>query len=322
MQKGSYIQGLILLVIITLIWGTTFPLVEDAVSGISPAALIAVRFAVASVIFAPQLRKINAELLKDGLLLGLLLFSSFATQAVALETIHANRAAFIASLNTILVPLLGLLLGQRLLPKTFIAAFVAFSGIGVMSWESGALVIGDLLMLCEAFVYSIYLLLLESATRRHPAQALTAVQLWVITVLGALWVAPELAGQLEAIHNNLPAIIYLGVIATAASTWLQAIAQLSVSAFEAALFYTLEPVFAAVFSFLLLGEKLGISGLIGAALVLIAMVLSQTKVKDTQDDGKEQENTSEPVVAVLTASDAQVVDLSVSVLEPESNRLS
>lgn len=191
-----------------------------------------------------------------------------------------------------------------------------------MSWESGALVIGDLLMLCEAFVYSIYLLLLESATRRHPAQALTAVQLWVITVLGALWVAPELAGQLEAIHNNLPAIIYLGVIATAASTWLQAIAQLSVSAFEAALFYTLEPVLAAVFSFLLLGEKLGISGLIGATLVLIAMVLSQTKVKDTQDDGKEQEHTSEPVVTVLTASDAQVVDLSVSVLEPESNRLS
>jgi drug/metabolite transporter (DMT)-like permease len=277
-QKASHIQGLILLVVITLIWGTTFPLVEYVVNGISPAALIAVRFAVASVIFLPQLRNINAKLLKDGLLLGLLLFSSFATQAIALQTIHANRAAFIASLNTILVPLLGLLLGQRLRPKTFLAAFLAFSGIGVMSWESGALVIGDLLMFCEAFVYSIYLLALESATRHHPSQALTAIQLWVVTVLGALWVGPELVGQLEVIHNNLPVIIYLGVIATAGSTWLQAIAQVSVSAFDAAIFYTLEPVFATIFSFLLLGQKLGISGLIGATLVLVAMVLSQTKV--------------------------------------------
>ncbi|MBD2608130.1 DMT family transporter [Scytonema hofmannii FACHB-248] len=315
MQKASYIQGLILLVVITLIWGTTFPLVEDAVRGISPAALIAVRFGMASVIFTPQLRSINSKLLKDGLLLGLLLFSSIATQAVALETIHANRAAFIASLSTILVPLLGLLLGQPLRPKTFLAAFLAFSGIGVMSWESGALVIGDLLMFCEAFVYSIYLLVLESATRHHPSQALTAIQLWVITLLGAFWVGPELVGQLEVIHNNLPAIIYLGVIGTAVNTWLQAIAQRSVSASEAALFYTLEPVFAAIFSFLLLGEKLGISGLIGGTFVLVAMVLSQTKVKDTQDDGKVDR--CEPVVAVLTASDTQVVDLSVSILEPQ-----
>ncbi|MCV3215378.1 DMT family transporter [Plectonema radiosum NIES-515] len=278
MQKASHIQGLILLVVITLIWGTTFPLVEYVVNGISPAALIAVRFAVASVIFIPQLRNINAKLLKDGLLLGLLLFSSFATQAIALQTIHANRAAFISSLNTILVPLLGLLLGQRLRPKNFLAAFLALSGIGVMSWESGALVIGDLLMFCDAFVYSIYLLVLESATRHHPSQALTAIQLWVVTVLGALWVGPELVGQLGVIHDNLPAIIYLGVIATAGSTWLQAIAQVSVSAFDAAIFYTLEPVFATIFSFLLLGQKLGISGLIGATLVLVAMVLSQTKV--------------------------------------------
>jgi EamA-like transporter family len=99
------------------------------------------------------------------------------------------------------------------------------------------------------------------------------------------------------------------------NTWLQAIAQRSVSAFEAALFYSLEPVFAAIFSFLLLGEKLGISGLIGATFVLVAMVLSQTKVKDTQDDGKVDR--CEPVVAVLTASDTQVVDLSVSILEPQ-----
>ncbi len=146
-------------------------------------------------------------------------------------------------------------------------------------------------------------------------KGLTAIQLWVITLLGAFWVGSELVGQLEVIHNNLPAIIYLSVIGTAASIWLQAIVQRSVSASEAALFYSLEPVFAAIFSFLLLGEKLGIRGLIGATFVLVAMVLSQTKVKDTQDDGKVDR--CEAVVAVLTASDTQVVDLSVSILEPQ-----
>lgn len=287
-QNALNVQGVMLLVAITLIWGTTFPLIKDAFGSLSPAALIATRFAVAAMPFVPHLRGLNANLLRDGVLLGLVLFVSFATQATALETICANRAAFIASLNAILVPLLGSLLGQRVRVGTFLAAGLALTGIGVMSWESGALGVGDLLMFGEAFIYAVYILMLEPATLRHPPLSLTAIQLLVIAVLGAVWAAPELVGQVEAISKNFSALLYLGLVATSVTTWLQAMAQRKASAHETALFYTLEPVFSAVFSFWLLGEKLGVRGLVGAGLVLAAMVFSQSGGKGTEYDSTVQ----------------------------------
>ncbi|MGH2415246.1 MAG: DMT family transporter [Microcystaceae cyanobacterium] len=284
-QNTLRIQSIILLVAIALIWGTTFPLIKDSLSSISPAALIATRFAVAAIIFLPRLRGLNASLLKDGGLLGLLLFASFAIQAIAVESICANRAAFIASLNAIIVPLLGSLLGQRVLLRTFLAAGVALIGIGVMSWESGRLGIGDYLLFGEAFIYAIYILILDKVAQRHPPLSLTAVQLLVIAILGAIWVAPKLVGQMGAIEMNWQAILYLGLVATAATTCLQAIAQRWTSAHQAAIFYTLEPVFSSVFSFWLLGERLKVRGLVGAVLVLGAMVLSISQGQDIDTSG-------------------------------------
>lgn len=282
------LQGVMLLVAITLIWGTTFPVIKNQFHSLSPAALIATRFTIAALPFAMHLRGLNARLLRDGVLLGIVLFVSFVTQATALETICANRAAFIASLNAILVPLLGSLLGERIGLKIFLAAGLAFIGIGVMSWESGVLGIGELLMFGEAIIYALYILMLEGATLRHPPRSLTAIQLWVIALLSMVWAAPELVGQLQAITQNFSALLYLGLVATAITTWLQAVAQRQASASETALFYTLEPVFSALFSFWLLGEKFGIRGLIGAGFVLAAMVVSQSKERSADYDNEVQ----------------------------------
>lgn len=282
------LQAVIMLVAITLIWGTTFPVIKNACDNLSPSVLIATRFTVAAVPFAMYLRNLNTQLLRDGVLLGLVLFASFATQATALETMCANKAAFIASLNAILVPLLGSLLGQRVRLRIFLAAGLALLGIGVMSWESGVLGIGELLMFGEAFIYAVYILMLEGATLRHPPLSLTAIQLWVIAVLSVVWAAPELVEQFQAVGQNFSALLYLGVVATAVTTWLQVVAQRQTSAHEVALFYTLEPVFSSVFSFWLLGEKFGGRGLVGAFLVLAAMVVSQGKGKSTDYDSELQ----------------------------------
>jgi drug/metabolite transporter (DMT)-like permease len=72
-------------------------------------------------------------------------------------------------------------------------------------------------------------------------------------------------------------LLYLGLIGTAIAIWTQAVAQRKISAAETAIIYTLEPVFAAVFSFWLLGETLGLRGLLGACMVLSAMILSQLR---------------------------------------------
>ena len=271
--KTLHNKGILLLIITTLIWGTSFPLLKNTVSSLSPAAIIAIRFTLAAVVLAPWLWRINAQLLRDGVLLGIVYFTEASSALVGLETISANRSAFIISLNVILVPLLGIMLGQYLPARGLLAAGLAVIGIAVMSWEGGGLTQGDLLTFAAAVGIAVYILMLEAATLRHPTLPLVAIQLLVAAILGIIWATPQLIGQVEEITNNFSVLLYLGLVVTATPVWTQAMAQRWVKAHEAALMYTLEPVFAAVFSFLLLKEELTARGLVGAGLVLAATVL-------------------------------------------------
>jgi drug/metabolite transporter (DMT)-like permease len=304
--------GIAVLLLVTLIWGTSYPILKSALSSLSPSVIFATRFVVAALPFTPYLRFLNLPLLRDGVLLGLIIFSTLTLQTVALETTSANHAAFIASFNVILVPLLGQILGRQVFLNTFLSAAIAIFGVGVMCWESEQIVIGDFLMLGNAFLYSIYILKLESITLHHPILPLTAIQIWVIAIVSLIWGAPDLVRQQEVIGANFGVILYLGLIDTAATIVLQVLAQRWVNAYETALMYTLEPIFAAVFSFLILGEQLGIRGLIGATFVLVAMIFGQTKSQETeQDSGIE---VKEPIVAALSSADTEPIDVPVSLL--------
>jgi len=299
--KVQHIQGIILLVAVTLLWGTTFPLVKETIHALSPGILIAIRSALAAIAFSLHLRTLNFKLVRDVFLLGMILFASLAIQAIALETLSANRAAFIASLNVILVPLLGQLFGQRVRWAMFLAAGLALVGVGVMSWEGGMLTAGDFWMLLDVLLYTSYILLLEAVTCNHEPLPLTAIQLVVMTVLATLWAIPDLMGQWDGICSNYLPLLYLALV-TAVTTWLPAIAQHWVSASETAVIYTFEPVFASLFSFWLLGETLGIRGWVGGALILGAMFISQQQTNSTQLDSEisAQENilitASEPLI--------------------------
>ncbi|WP_334996223.1 DMT family transporter [Nostoc sp.] len=275
--NALHIRGIIAIAIVSLIWATTFPLTKDAVTSFSPSVLTASRFTVAAAIFTPCLRSLNTQILRDGTVLGLLLFACFAFQAIGLETANANRGGFIFSLNAIIIPLLAALFGQPLLIKTILAAGVALTGIGIMCWENGSLGIGDLLLFAETFIYGVYMLVLQETAQRHSTLSLTAIQLWIVAVLSAVWAAPEMVGQFETLRNNYVIILYLGLVGTAGTIWLETIGQQWISATEAALLCTIDPVLTSVFSFWLLGEKFGVRGFIGTVLVLIALILSQIK---------------------------------------------
>ncbi len=255
-------------------------------SNLSPAVLVAVRVTVAAIVFVPWLRRLDATLMRDGFFLGVIYFAGYLTVTLSLETTSASRSAFIVSLHVILVPLLMGLLRHRLPKTVFLSAGLASLGIWMMSWEGNGLNIGDGWAFLCAFAYAIYIVLLGGVTAQHPTLTLTAVQLWIMALLSLLWASPNLIQQSSAIVHSFGPILYLGLVSTALTTWTQAIAQRRVPAYETALIYTLEPVFATIFSFWLLGEQLGIQALTGAGLVLIAMLLNQRQkpTEDTQKD--------------------------------------
>ncbi len=273
--RSAHSKGILLLILTTIIWGTSFPLLKHTLSSLSPGVILAARFSIAAVAVFPWLRKLDRPLIRDGVLLGCVYFAECACALIGLETISANRSAVIISLNVILVPLLAGLMGQRLSSKVLLAAAVAMLGIGVMSWEGGGLSQGDVLTIVCAVGIAVYILMLEAITPRHPTLPLVAVQLVTTALLGLFFSVSELAEAARAIGSQFSSLLYLGLVVTATPIWTQAIAQRWVAAHEAALLYTLEPVFAAVFSFWFLEEGFGIRGLIGAGLILAATAYSQ-----------------------------------------------
>lgn len=266
------------LVMITLIWGSTFVIVKETVESVPPSLLLALRFSVAALLFAWVRPKRAA--FGPGLILGLLSFAGFATQTLGLVSTTASKAAFITGLSVILTPLFSALWFRHRVPaRAYLAALVALSGLGLMSF-TGPLGVssGDLWVLGTAVFYAFYILYLGEVAPKYGALELSAVQFWPMAAFAWLWAIPQLGkvGSLSA--GSVWSIIYLGAVATALVSVLQVRAQRVMSAHVAALIFILEPVFAALFAYVLLGESLGVWGWVGAGVVGVAMLLSEIQV--------------------------------------------
>jgi drug/metabolite transporter (DMT)-like permease len=271
--------GIGILVLITVVWGTTFPIVKSAIESLSPAVLIASRFLIAALVLLPWLRGVSRQLWLEGSAIAVVLFISFVTQVVGLTEISSTRAAFITGLNVILVPFFLVFLRHKVPLTAFVAGAVAFLGIGLMSLEGVTLSfsIGDVWVLACAISYAAYIVMMDRVVAKYNPLSLAAVQMAVVAVLGVVWALPEVltTPPTQAVLENWLPIVYLGVVATALTTLAQSYAQRLVAAFQTAVVYALEPVFAAIFSFWWLGERLGALGFVGAACILVAMVICQ-----------------------------------------------
>ncbi len=288
----SYL-GIGILVFVTVVWGTTFPIVKSAVESLSPAALTATRFVVAALILSPWLRFANRQLWLEGGLLAVVLFISYITQIIGLTSISSSRAAFITGLNVILVPLMLPFLRQRVPFTAFVAGAIALFGIGLMSVQGLSLSfsIGDLWVLGCAISYALYIVMMDRVVKKYQPLPLAAVQVAVVAVLGLIWAAPEFATQFPSeklLENWLP-IVFLGVFATALTTLAQSFAQRLVPAFQTAVIYALEPVFAAIFSVWWLKDSFTTLGLVGAGCILIAMIVCQIDPNTAEKEAHVQE---------------------------------
>lgn len=271
----SPLAGALLLVFVTLIWGTTFAVVKESLASVPVPLFLALRFSVAALLLVWV--RPSRKVLVPGMVLGALAFIGFATQTLGLNLTGASKAAFITGLSVILTPLLGALwFGKRLPLRVFAAAALALVGLGLLSLGSaGGINRGDLWVLACAVAYAFYILYLSEVAGKHTVLALTSVQLVTMAVLAWLWALPTISALPTVTPAVWGAILYLAVAATVVTTLLQTLGQRVVPAHTSALIFVLEPVFAAVFAYLLLGESLGLSGWIGGALVVAAMLVSE-----------------------------------------------
>jgi drug/metabolite transporter (DMT)-like permease len=270
-----------LLLLVTVVWGLTFPVLKIATGVLSGVEITTLRFCIAALCMLPFVRAVSASAWRDGLVLGSLALFSMAAQAYGLQFIASNRSAFLTSLNVLMVPMLGLLLGAKPRWLIFIAAALACLGIGLMSYEGEADFWADAATLLAALAYAVYTIGMSARAPRHSAVQLATAQVFCMAALGLVWMvldsgAARIASLPGVVDGRvLGGLVFLGAIASAATFFLQALSQTHVSAEQAALIYAMEPVFAALFGWLFLAEQMSTLAQLGAVIVVFAVVLSQ-----------------------------------------------
>ncbi|WP_375576114.1 DMT family transporter [Paracidovorax oryzae] len=281
-------QGLLALLLVTMVWGTTFPAMKMLSAHLDALQIIWMRFAIALAVLSPMWRGMRRAEFGWGLLLGALLFLAFWLQIEGLARTSSNRNAFVTGLNVLVVPLLAMaVLGRRYGWTLWAACGMALAGMGLMFHENEPWNLGDTLTLASTAFYAIYILALEECARRTAAAPLRATRMAAMQALMMFGAATVLVGVRHGGYATtvaqvaqLPgdawaAVAYLGVVASVLVVTLQAWGQQRVDAMRSAIVFGLEPVFAALTAWVLIGERLGWTGVCGAALIVAALIASQ-----------------------------------------------
>jgi len=280
------------LVLITMIWGGTFLIVQHAMTVSGPMFFVGLRFAAAAAIVAMfswrHLRELTLFEVKAGSFIGVAIMLGYGLQTVGLQSIPSSQSAFITALYVPFVPLLQwLVLGRRpgLMPS--IGIMLAFTGLMLLSGPSGAALNfspGEIATLISAVAIAAEIILISTFAGQVDVRRVTVVQLAVTAVLSFLLVVPT--GEVIPDFSWLLLATALGLGAASAAiqvamNW----AQKSVSPTRATLIYAGEPVWAGIVG-RIAGERLPAIALVGAGLIVAAVIVSELKTKGRSDEAE------------------------------------
>jgi drug/metabolite transporter (DMT)-like permease len=269
------------LIAVTAIWGCTFLLVQNALHDVSPILFLGLRFAVAScALFLVYRRKLMRAALLPGLATGGFLFAGYAFQTVGLQYTTASKSAFLTSLSVPLVPLAGSLV-YRLVPKPFelLGVAVATTGMLLLTAPSSFAGIGrgDWLSVLCAVSFAGQVVAVTHAAGKGNFETLALVQMFTASILSFATYRFLETPVLRWTPAVISAILLTGLLASALAFSVQAWAQQFTSVTRAAIIYALEPVFAWITSWWLMGERLGWKETLGAALILLGILTVELK---------------------------------------------
>jgi drug/metabolite transporter (DMT)-like permease len=271
---------LLALVVVTAVWGVTFVQVKDAVKIYPLFAFLAVRFVIAALTLlapgAPRARSLGRRGATRGASLGLLLAVGYVLQTAGLERTTVSGTGFITGMYVVLTPLIALALFRaRIGAWAWAGVVVATVGLAMLSGIQAGSAVGDLLVLAAAAVYSLQIVLMERYAPRYDAVAFTFVEMLAAAV-GLVIVALAL-GDLSAPHGwkVWSALLVTGIFASALGFLVQTWAQRRTSATRTALAFTMEPVWTAFFGYTLAGDRLGVLGWSGCAVIMAGILLAE-----------------------------------------------
>jgi drug/metabolite transporter (DMT)-like permease len=270
-----------MLIGITVVWGLTFALVKKSLDEVQPFVFMAWRFWVAALLMGalsiPRLREIDRRIIRDGLLLGILLYASYSFQTFGLKYTTAGNAGFITGLFIVFTPILAaIFLRHRPDFKSVAAVVVALVGLGILSLQPGLKVnSGDALVLACAFTYSVHIVLLDGYSKKYDLVLLTFVQMLLLAL--AFTISGFLFESMVVPRTGFVwmTILVCGVLASAVAFYVQGYAQRILTPVRTSMVLIMEPVFSVLFGIIILGEHLTWRGWLGCALILAGMLITE-----------------------------------------------
>lgn len=276
------------LVICTLLWGTTFVIVKNSLVHVSVFVFLAVRFTLAAILmasFRPRaLRRLEKDELLAGAALGFFMFCGYAFQTAGLLYTTPAKSGFVTGSSVVLVPLLlGIFWGKKLTPWIYGGAIAAAIGLYFLTVPVEGIAHlnrGDLLTFVAAAFYATHIILVGEYTREHGAAALSILQVAACALLAWFGAANASLFGLEPLRFAFTWELFLGiaicaVFATAVAFSIQLWAQQYTTSSHAAIIFTLEPVFAVITSYVLIGERLTGRSIFGALFVLAGILIAE-----------------------------------------------
>ncbi|MEM3926592.1 MAG: DMT family transporter [Desulfurococcaceae archaeon] len=282
------IKGVSLLVLTTILWGTSFVFIKLSVSNIDPFSYTAYRTLFATVVLTAILvvlkmmgRPINMDSMVKGMITGIAYASGLLLQAAGTAYTTPSLSAFITGFNTIHVHVYVALLGKSYGVLDLLALLLSMLGLYVLTSPQGGIGIGELLVFLGSIAWAAQIILISKY--RHTN---------VLEFLHGMFLTGSFMAPLAYIVYGFPLdmeilkyLAYLAVVCSIGATFFQVWGQKYVSAASAAVIFLLEPVFALLFSVLMGMEELEIYKVLGGGMIVIStyiVTLSEMRKKPSQ----------------------------------------
>ena len=286
----------ILLLITAAIWGSAFVAQRVGMEFIGPHTFNGIRFLIGSAVLVPLIiwlsrRLANSDqtentgkpvkqggsgLIWGGVIAGAVLFIGATLQQMGIVYTTAGKAGFITSLYIVLVPIMGIALKQKAGVGIWLGAIIALIGLYLLSITSDfTLEYGDFLMFIGAFFWAGHVLVIGWLAPKYDPLKLSIIQFFVCGLL-SMCVALVYETIIWAdVMLAMESILYAAIMSTGIAYTLQVVAQQDAKPSHAAIILSGEAMFAVLAGWLILGEILTTRGMIGCALIMIGMLVSQ-----------------------------------------------
>jgi len=285
-------KAALLLVLASVIWGFTFAFQSQAADLIQPFSYNGIRMLIGAVVLSPLalkgMRKRGSDavyrrnLIRGGLLCGVLIAAASVFQQYGIGLTSAGRAGFITSIYALLVPVFSIAIGKKVSPGLWVCVFAGLLGLFLLSTgaESGKIGTGEIMLMVCAVLFTFQIMSVDHFAPFVEGPDISFIQFLVGGFISLVFGLIFETVSWQIIKAAMVPILYAGIFSCGVAYTLQIVGQKYVQPTKATLILCLESFWAAVGGALILGERMTGREITGCVITLGAVMASQLMRKD------------------------------------------